>query len=196
MANNKMQELVHGAKGYMDFIDYTQTYQEDNKEFLRGDMWELQWTPPAIVYWPGDKIINARLNSVSVQPQYSASGIQKRMRGNFTILQQTGQDTSGSLSMQFVDREDQAITYFVTDWRNKIADPDTKFSFRKSDLVAQITMVITNSSRLSVRKLQFYNCAFMDATLDESGVDADGSDRSDISLTLQFEHYQRTFDNI
>lgn len=193
----KMQDLVHGNKGYMDFIDYTNTYRDDNKEFLRGDMWELKWTPPAIVYWPGDAIINARLNSVNVQLNYSVSGIQKRMRGNFTIYQQTGQETSGMLSLSFVDKEDQAISYFVTDWRNRIADPDTKFSFRKDDLVApQIELIITNSSRISVRKLIFYNCVIADAPLDENGVDVDGSDRADIQLSMYFEHHQRIWDNI
>ena len=193
----KMQDLVHGNKGYMDFIDYTNTYRDDNKEFLRGDMWELKWTPPAIVYWPGDTIINARLNAVNVQLNYSVSGIQKRMRGNFTIYQQTGQETSGMLSLSFVDKEDQAISYFVTDWRNRVADPDTKFSFRKDDLVApEIDLIITNSSRISVRRIKFHNCIIADAPLDENGVDVDGSDRADIQLSMYFEHHQRIWDNI
>lgn len=34
------------------------------------------------------------------------------MRGNYTIIQQTGQNTSGTLNMSFVDKEDQAITYW------------------------------------------------------------------------------------
>ena len=192
-----MQDLVHGQAGYMDFIDYTNTYKDDNKEFLRGDMWELQWTPPAIVYWPGDKIINARLNSVNVGLQYGVTGIQKRMRGNFTLWQQTGQETGGTLTLSFIDKEDQAITYFVTDWRNKVADPDTKFSFRKDDLVAPlITLIITNSSRISVRKIDFYNCIIMDAPLDENGADVDGTDRADIQLSMAFEHHVRTFENI
>ena len=192
-----LRRLVHGTGGYMDFIDYEKTYKDDNKEVLRGDMWELQWTPPAIVYWPGDSVINARLNSVNVALNYGVTGIQKRMRGNFSIYQQTGQDTSGTLTLSFVDKEDQAITYFVTDWRNKVADPDTKFSFRKDDLVAEkITMIITNSSRISVRKIDFFNCIIMDAPLDENGADVDGTDRADIQLSMMFEHHRRTFDNI
>ena len=192
-----MQELVHGNKGYMDFIDYTNTYKDNNKEFLRGDMWELKWTPPAIVYWPGDDIINQRLNAVNVQINYSVSGIQKRMRGNFTLYQQTGQETSGTLSLSFVDKEDQAISYFITDWRNRIADPDTKFSFRKDDLVAnEIELIITNSSRVSVRRLKFYNCIILDGTMDENGMDQDGTDRADLQLSMAFEHYQRVWDNI
>jgi len=192
-----VSNLVHQTGGYMDFIDYERTYKDDNKEFLRGDMWELKWTPPAIVYWPGDTIINARLNSVNVALNYGVTGIQKRMRGNFSIYQQTGQDTSGTLTLSFVDKEDQAITYFVTDWRNKVADPTTKFSFRKDDLVADhIEMIITNSSRLAVRKITFYNCIIMDAPLDENGADVDGTDRADIQLSMQFEHHERTFENI
>lgn len=193
----KMQDLVHGNKGYMDFIDYVNTYRDDNKEFLRGDMWELKWTPPAIVYWPGDEIINARLNAVNVALDYSVTGIEKRMRGNFVIRQQTGQSTSGTLTLSFIDKEDQAISYFVTDWRNRVADPDTKYSFRKDDLVAPlVTLILTNSSRISVRTIDFYNCIILDAPLDESGADQDGTDRADIQLAMAFEHYQRNFDNI
>lgn len=195
--NSSIRDLVHNTHGYMDFIDYEAKYKDNNKEFLRGDMWELKWTPPAIVFWPGDDIINTRLNAVNVALNYGVTGIQKRMRGNFSIYQQTGQETSGTLTLSFVDREDQAITYFVTDWRNKIADPDTKYSFRKDDLVApMIEMIITNSSRIAVRKLTFFNCIIMDGTLDENGTDVDGTDRSDLQLSMQFEHYRREFENI
>ena len=34
--------LVRGSDGYMKFIDYQSTYKDNNKEFLRVDMWELQ----------------------------------------------------------------------------------------------------------------------------------------------------------
>lgn len=194
---SKVANLVHQAGGYMDFIDYENTYKDDNKEFLRGDMWQLQWTPPRIVYWPGDEIINARLNSVNVAINYGVTGIQKRFRGNFTISQQTGQDTSGTLTLSFIDREDQAITYFATDWRNKIAEPDTKYSFRKDDLVSdKITMIYTNSSRVGVRSIDFYNCILLDSPLDENGADVDGTDRADIQMSLFFEHHRRSFDNI
>jgi hypothetical protein len=57
-------------------------------------------------------------------------------------------------------------------------------------------MFITNSSRIDVRHLTFYNCIIMDAPLDENGVEADGTDRSDIQLSLAFEHYEREFLNL
>ena len=193
----KISELVRGGDGYMKFIDYTSTYKDDNKEFLRGDMWEFQFfNAPKIVYYPGDTIMNARLNNVSVSMDYSVSGFDKRMRGNYVIHQTTGQSTSGQLTLSFVDREDQAITYFVDDWKQKIADRDTKYSFRKDDLVADCRLILTNSSRIAVRTLEFYNCIIMDAPLDENGAAEDGTDRADVQLSMFFEHYSRTFDNI
>ena len=181
----------------MGFIDYHDSYVENNKEFLRGDMWEFQFTKaPKIVYYPGNDLINARLNSVNVGIDSSVSGITKQMRGGFIIEQRTGQRTNGSLNLQFVDREDQSLTYFFVDWRNKIADPDTKYSFRKDDLVAECKLILTNSSRIDVRTLTFYNCQLQDAPVDENGVAEDGSDRSDLAVSLSFEHYSREFNNI
>lgn len=192
-----VSELVRGSDGYMKFIDYQKTYKDDNKEFLRGDMWEFQFfNAPKIVYYPGDTIMNARLNSVSVSIDYSVNGFDKRMRGNFVIHQATGQSTSGQLSLSFIDREDQAIAYFIDDWKQKIADRDTKYSFRKDDLVADCRLILTNSSRIAVRTLEFYNCIILDAPLDENGAAEDGTDRADIQLSMFFEHYQRVFDNI
>lgn len=181
----------------MSFINY-ENYRDDNKEFLRGDMWEFKFIDaPRVVYFPGHEIINRRLNSVQVGIDYSATGIEKRMRGGFTISQRTSQNTSGTITLSFVDREDCAITYWVTDWRDKIADPDCRYSFRKDDLVAhECQLTITNSSRLEVKVLSFYNCYFQDAPTNENGEEASESDRADISLSMSFEHYHREAKNV
>lgn len=194
--STKIKDLIKSSSTQMQFIEYD-NYKDDNKEFLRGDMWEFKFTSaPRIVYFPGNDIINKRLNQINVGIDTSVNGFEKRMRGNYSIIQKTGQNTSGTLSLGFIDREDQAITYFLDDWHQKVADRDTKYSFRKEDLVANCELTITNSSRLSVRTLTFFNCIIADKTVDENGVAEDGSDRSDIQLTLQFEHYNRNFDNI
>ena len=191
-------ELVRGNGNLrQQFIDYEKTYRDDNKEFLRGDMWELKFlNAPKIVYYPGDNLINARLNSVQVGIDYSVNGFEKRMRNNYVIYQQTGQNTSGTLTLSFTDKEDQALTYFVDDWRNKIADRETKYSFRKDDLVCDLQLYLTNSSRIDVRTLTFWNCIIQDASTDESGQAEDGTDRADIQLSLKFEHYSREFNNL
>ena len=189
--------LVRGSDGYMKFIDYTSTYKDGNREFLRSDMWQLFFlNPPKIVYYPGDDLINARLNGVQVGLDYSVNGFEKRMRGNYVIHQRTGQQTNGTITMNFVDREDQAITYFADDWRQKIADRETKYTFRKDDTVADLRLVITNAQRLEVRVLEFYNCIIQDAPLNENGDAEDGGDRADISITCTFEHHSRSFSNL
>lgn len=192
-----VSSLVRSAGGYMKFIDYTTSYRDENKEFLRGDMWEFSLVnPPAIVFYPGDQIFKTRLNAVNIGIDTSVNGFEKRMRGNYSIYQQTGQNTSGQISLQFTDREDQAISYFVDDWRQKISDRDTKYSFRKDDLVADAELVLTNSSRIKVRTLHFYNCIISDGGLDENGTAEDGTDRAEVPVTLKFEHYERKWDNL
>ena len=70
----------------MGFIGWERTYKDNNKEFLRGDMWELKFlNAPKIVYYPGDDIMNARLNSVNVGIDYSVGGIAKRMRNDYVL---------------------------------------------------------------------------------------------------------------
>lgn len=192
-----VKDLVRQADGPMSFINYIDTYKDDNKEFLRGDTWEFRFiNPPKIVFYPGDKIFKSRLQQVNLGLDTSVNGFEKRMRGNYVIFQRTGQSTSGQITLQFTDKEDQAITYFVDDWKQKIADRDTKYSFRKDDLVADAELVITNSSRVVVRTLKFYNCILRDAGIDENGTQEDGTDRAEVPVTLDFEHYERVFDNL
>lgn len=192
-----VSELVRSGDGYMKFIDYTSTYKDNNREFLRGDMWEFSFlNAPKIVYYPGDTIFKARLNQVNVGIDTSVQGFEKMMRGGYVLYQRTNQNTSGTLSLSFVDKEDQAITYFVDDWRQKISDRDTKYSFRKDDVVADCQLVLTNSSRIKVRTLKFYNCIISDAGVNENGELSSSADRADVQLTMNFEHYERTFDNL
>ena len=189
-----VKSLVRG--GNMGFVNYD-NLKETDKEFLRGDLWEFTIvSPPKVVYYPGDDIFKRRLIQINLGVDTSVNGFEKRMRGNYVIIQKTGQNTSGTISLQFTDREDQAISYFVDDWRQKIADRDCKYSFRKEDLVCDAKLEIFNSSRVPVRTLKFYNCIIQDAQLDENGAAEDGSDRADVPLNLQFEHYERIFENL
>lgn len=163
---------------YMKSLKY-HTLVETQKEFLRGDLWEFTFTnPPAVVYYPGDDIIQTRLVQANVGTDTSVTGFEKHMRNSYILYQQTGQQTAGVINLNFIDREDQAITYFVDDWRQKIANRDNKFSFRKEDTVAQCEIVFLNTSRVPVRKLIFYNVTITDASFDETGQAEDGSDRS------------------
>lgn len=194
-----VKDLVTSSSGdkHLGWL-YYQNMKETEKEFLRGDLWEFTLVnPPKVVYYPGHDIFKKRLVQINLGVDTSVNGFEKRLRGNFVVLQKTGQNTAGTISLQFTDREDQAISYFVDDWRQKISDRDCKYSFRKEDLVAsEAKLEIFNSSRVPVRTLVFYNCIIQDAQLDENGAAEDGSDRADVPLNLQFEHYERTFENL
>ena len=191
-----VKSLVTGNSKALGFLNYD-NLKETDKEFLRGDLWEFTIVnPPKVVYYPGDDIFKRRLIQINLGVDTSVNGFEKRMRGNYVVIQKTGQNTAGTISLQFTDREDQAISYFVDDWRQKISDRDCKYSFRKEDLVCDAKLEIFNSSRVPVRTLKFYNCIIQDAQLDENGAAEDGSDRADVPLNLQFEHYERIFDNL
>lgn len=183
--------LVRAAGGFMKHVDYFQ-HKEDNKEFLRSDLWEFTFiNPPKIVFWPGEAIFQKRLVNISVGLDTSVNGFEKRVRGNFAIHQKTGQNTSGMLTLSFIDKEDQAITYFVDNWKQMIADRDTKFSTRKQDHFADCKLYLLNTPRLPVRELSFWNCCISDGAFDENGVAEDGGDRADVQLTMSFEHVSR-----
>jgi hypothetical protein len=62
--------------------------------------------------------------------------------------------------------------------------------------VADAELVLTNSSRIKVRTLHFYNCIISDGGLDENGTAEDGTDRAEVPVTLKFEHYERKWDNL
>jgi len=202
MASTKVAELVRQNGGLMSYIDYigggdSKGLRDDNKEFLRSDLWEFRFTmPPKIVYYPGDDLFKRRLTSVQVGIDDSVIPISKRVRGGFTINQSVSQNMSGTLSLAFVDREDQAIIYMFHDWKNKIADPETMYSFRKADLVADCQMILTNSSRVPVRTLDFFNCQLTAVSNDESGATEAGGDRADVQVQMSFESYRRTYNNI
>jgi hypothetical protein len=188
-------ELLNQNDG-LNYINY-ETLSEEHKEFLRSDLWDLEIVsaPPA-VYFPGNAMLKARTRGVTPSFGAGLTEIQAIIR-HFKIRQTViSGTTEGTINVEYTDREDQAISYFVDDWRQKIADRDTKYSFRKEDIVADARLVILNSSRIPVRTLEFYNCVIQDAGLDENGTAEDGADRSDVPLSLRFEHYRRVFDNL
>lgn len=171
---------------------------ESQREFIRKDTWEVKWIqPPRAVYFPGQAMMNARCTSYSSSISTSLSGISETIRG-YKLNQKTTRDTSGSLTLEFVDKEDQAISIFAEDWANKISDAETKYSFRKEDTVAKIHIPIFNTSRIVIRELQFYACQPSDTGIKEEGSsEVEQSDHlGKVSMSLDFEHYKRIFRNI
>lgn len=186
-----------GGNTNMSYVNYVDI-KENGKEFIRKDMWDVEMTSkPQSVYYPGDPIFKARCSAVEPSISAEVSGIEQTIRG-YTIKQKTSRNTSGSVTLTFIDREDQAIAVMVDDWKNKISDPDNKYSFRKQDTIADIKHTIFNSSRIPIRTLQYLTCQPNSAEMPEGGSsEAEQSEsNSEISLVLDFEHYKRIFENI
>lgn len=177
----------------LDFIEYS-TIKDTNKEFLRNDLWDLEFTvKPNAVYFPGDLIIRTRLISFDPGTPNSLEPLEHNIRG-FQIKQRARQKTDGSMTLTFVDREDHAISYFIQDWFDKISDRATQVGVRKEDYVAEIKYTIYNSSRVAIKELIFHNCMPADKGLPENGTSDVGSN-SEVTLNLDYEHYERTFLN-
>jgi hypothetical protein len=182
---------------YMSEVNYV-SLNENQREFIRPDMWEATFaTVPLAVYFPGHDIIKKRLTGIQPSIPTSVSGIQQIIRG-YIINQKTSQNTSGTVNLVFTDREDQSITAFCNDWRNKISDPDNKYSFRKEVTIADVEHKILNTSRVPLRTLLYKTCQPNDIALNEEGTsDVEvTSSLSEVTLGLDFEHFKRIFHNI
>jgi hypothetical protein len=183
---------------YMDFINYS-AIQDNNKEFIRNDMWEIKFLAyPACVYYPGDKFINIRCNSFNPGMSNDIAGIQQVIRG-FEINQKTSVKTNGTLSAEFIDREDQAITIFFDDWKNKIMDPNIRYSFRKEDTIAKIKYLMFNTSRVPIRELIFWTCQPKNNgdIKEEGGYDQDVTQNLGVlNMSLDYEHSERKYLNL
>lgn len=166
---------------------------EGNLEFIRGDIWDLEmgtadW--PTAVYNPGIDTFLVRLKDVNISLPNSTGKIEKDIFAQH-IIQNAGRDTqNGSLTLSFVDREDQAITFMANDWLNQVADPDTGFGRHKSELVFNCRINIYNTL---LQKIRFYNCdtGILDSADIPDNPGDKGSDMSDVSLTLSFQQIKR-----
>jgi len=188
-------DMIKSTK-YLDFLDYHKI-ADSQKEFIRSDMWQLEFIQyPRVVYYPGNDLINQRLISVVPTTQGSVTDLSQIVRG-FKVHQTGAVSTSGSLALTFGDREDQAITMFVEDWKNKAMDPDKRYSFRKEDLMAQIGITMFNTSRVPIRKLTFYACIIADRGIQENFTGDEGATNlSEVTLNLNFEHHKRELLNM
>lgn len=184
---------VFGNNGVMSYVDY-KTINDSNKEFLRNDIWEFKFTAaPNAVYFPGNKLLQSRL--VNVQPQFNfALSEMRAIIRQFTVRQTIySGETSGMVTLQFVDREDQAITAFINDWAQKFGDREGRRVFRKEDTVAQCELIQMNSTRVPIRKYTLYNCQIAGDGMATFGVpftSGDAQQSGDCVLNLAFEHFE------
>lgn len=200
MANNLFldaKELLLQNDG-LNYINY-ETLSEEHKEFLRSDIWDFQFTEPAAaVYFPGNALLKARTQAVNPQFPVGLGQMQAVIR-QFTIQQTTiSGTTAGSLSIDYNDREDQAINAWLDDWRDKCGGREHRYVFRKEDTIAQGRLTMYNSSRKPIR---IYDVLTMQPTDIGNGLNPafnsdDPQNVGQISATFSFEHFRLTWKNV
>lgn len=166
---------------------------EGNIEFIRGDIWDIEvptdgW--PLAVYSPGMDMIKTRLKSMSINMNNATGKIQKEIFAQ-QLHQNAGRDIqNGTITMQFLDKEDQAITNIANDWLNQIGDPDTGFGRHKKELLLNMDVVFYNTLLSRVRE---YKCiaGILDSADIPDTPGEKGSDLSDVSLSISFELMKR-----
>lgn len=188
----------------MGFIDYVQLgvpqgfmgYVEYPK--LRGAgqeiLWEHNWdidipTPPAGVYWPGLEVIKTRLKSIDWDiPKELSGSIEVKIRG-FRIVQNGGYESSGTITLNFVDFEDQNILAMALSFMEGGGANRYKFMLRKPDtIIPRLDIYILNSSRIAVRKYILYTLVFKSYEANTNLPSDPEGGRDEVSLTFDYEH--------
>lgn len=182
----------------LNYINY-ENINEDQREFLLSNLWDFEFiVPPAAVYFPGNALLKTRMVSVSPTFPQALTEVSATIR-QFKINQSVPSgNTNCTVQLEFIDREDQAISVFVRDWANKIGDPDTKFQYRKEDTICQGVLTMFNTSRVPIRR---YKC-FTGQPLSEGFqpglqfTSDDPAQNGNVSLNLTFEHYRLIWENL
>lgn len=199
MANNLFldaAQLMLQADG-LNYINY-ENLNQSNKEFLRSDTWDFKFTQPAAaVYFPGNDLLQARTISATPQIPYQLTQMTAIIRGfqiNQTVKSGT---TSGTISIDYNDLEDQSINAWLFDWADKCGDSEHRYAFRKEDTIAQGKLTIMNSSRKPLRIYSLLGMQIVDPGngLNPALTSDDPQNVGMVSASFTFEHYRLDWKN-
>jgi hypothetical protein len=182
----------------LNYINY-QTIREGNKEFLRNDVWDFEFlVPPNSAYFPGNNLLKTRMTGIEPQFPTGLTDLTATIRG-FTIGQAIySGTTSGSVTLGFVDREDQAITVFIDDWRDKLGTRENRFTFHKMDTNAEGRLIMMNGVRKPIRIYTLHSLQPLEGagTLNISYGSDDPVQSGICQLPLRFEHFEVEYCNV
>lgn len=178
-------------------------YMENNKEFKRPDLWTVKFlTPAPAIYYPGDDIVNARLNDVSVTRNSwpFKSGQPSQVRGYYPLGAQPNGfvDMSGSVQLSFVDKQDYAIELWIKDTRDLISHPETRFSYPVELLMSQMEVAFYNTVQQRVKVWSLYNCVptGSPSVADEDPQTGDVSWSAGYSMTWNFPWHKEEYKTV
>lgn len=162
---------------------------EANLELIRSDLWDIEFINfPKAVYNPSIDLIKRRLNKVSYGNFSEPEAISKEVLGHNTTSHGGRKSSPNSVTLDFVDREDQAITFMIQDWRDQTAESDYGFGRHKSEMIIdQLNVIFYNTLLQPYRRVEFYHGLYEACSLPNEAEDH-GADNSDVNITIKFAH--------
>jgi hypothetical protein len=200
---NKIKSLADSAiRGENGFKDLRwDRYMDNNKEFKRSDLWTFKMISPApAIYYPGDEIINARLNDVSVTRESwnLPTNDPPKIRGFKPIgAQPNGPiDVSGTVQCSFVDKQDYAIELWMKSTRDLISHPITRFSYPIELLMSQMELTFHDTIQQRVKILTFINAVPKSITVGDEDPAEESSWSANYQYTWAFPNHTEEYKNI
>ena len=183
----------------LGYINY-ETLKEEHKEFLLTNNWDLEFLEaPHACYFPGNQLLKVRTTAVTPSFPGDITEIEAIIR-QFSIVQSVGSGTTkGTISVTYVDREDQAIRIFLDDWRDKISNRENRFSFRKEDTIATVRLTHYNTTRKPIATFLMYAVrpqGNLAETMNTSFNSDDAAQAGEYSVTYTFEHFKPEWNNL
>lgn len=162
---------------------------EANLELIRADLWDIEFLHfPKAVYDPGIELIKRRLNKVSFGNFSDPEAITKEVLGHTTTSHAGRKSSPQSVTLSFVDREDQALTFMIQDWKDQTAESDYGFGRHKSEMIIdQFNIIYYNTLLQPYQRIEFYHGLYEASDLPKEAEDH-GGDNSDVSITIKFAH--------
>lgn len=200
---NKVISLAQAAsEGSNDFAQMRwQKYMDNNKEYKRPDLWTMKMLSPAkAIYYPGDEIINARLDSCSVDRTSFTLKVSEPspIRGYKPIAAQPSGfvDMSGRVTLQFADKQDYAIELWIKSTRDLISHPETRFSYPVELLMSQMELTYHNTIQQRVKILSFINAIPTSVSVGQDNPANEASFGNDNSYTWAYPWHNERYENI
>lgn len=170
-------------------------------EIIMSDAWALDILHNAYtgVPEPDETLLSSRLVAVSVSPTTSKLSEQKmKLRNGFTIMTvpSTGYDSSGKLTLKFVDLSDQTIQHWLASMSNAhISHQVTKTGKYKKHAYMNLRLRRLDSENNSISGTEFYTCMMLNAPNLQAPFDTFNESPSGISsqISVEFVYEYSTF---
>lgn len=201
--NQVISLASEAANGTNDFAQMRwNQYMDNNKEWKRPDLWTIKMLSPApAIYYPGDAIINARLDRCQVNRESFKYKVAQptTVRGYYALGAQPNGfvQMAGTVVMNFADKQDYAIELWIKSTRDLISHPETRFSYPVELLMSQVELAYHNTVQQRTKVHTFFNAVPFDNNVaDDNPVTGDVSFGADNSYTWAFPWHKEEYMNI